>query len=318
MSAKAAARNRVELTSTDPTEASTFVISITPFTAEGAFDEDATRGHLRRLASSGIGVYLGGGGSGEGYTLSRQEIQRLLEIGVEELKGRAPVRAMGVEPRSSTEMIEFVQMAAETGVEAIQIYSLDPGHGHRPTEDEIYSYFEDVLVATDVPTVLSTHQSVGYRVPVAMVTEFVHRFPNLVGINCTHADLGYLVSIIDAVRGQVDIHVGGPHQALTALSLGANGFLNSEGNLAPRLCFNVIDAYRRGNARQVAESFGKVMRLSLALYGAGGITATKAVLNALGLPGGYPRRPHLPVSEPTLRAALSVVHELDLTAIEGW
>jgi 4-hydroxy-tetrahydrodipicolinate synthase len=31
------------------------------------------------------------------------------------------------------------------------------------------------------------------------------------------------------------------------------------------------------------------------LYGNGGIRATKAALNALGLPGGYPRPPQLPV-----------------------
>ncbi|HEX4778236.1 MAG TPA: dihydrodipicolinate synthase family protein, partial [Acidimicrobiia bacterium] len=62
-------------------QASTFVISLTPFTATGELDEDGLRGHLRRLASSGIGVYLGGSGSGEGYTLSRDEMRRVLEIG---------------------------------------------------------------------------------------------------------------------------------------------------------------------------------------------------------------------------------------------
>ena len=62
-------------------------------------DEVALRGHLRRMAAAGIGVYLGGGGSGEGYVLSPDETRRLLQIGVEELQGKVPVRAMGVEPR---------------------------------------------------------------------------------------------------------------------------------------------------------------------------------------------------------------------------
>ena len=78
---------------------STFVISITPFDAAGNLDEGAFRSHLQRLAASGIGVYVGGSGSGEGYTLTGQESRRLLEIAVEELKGKVPVRAMGVEPR---------------------------------------------------------------------------------------------------------------------------------------------------------------------------------------------------------------------------
>ena len=46
-----------------------FVISITPFTDEGAIDEGAFRQHVRRMAAAGVGVYVGGGGSGEGYTL---------------------------------------------------------------------------------------------------------------------------------------------------------------------------------------------------------------------------------------------------------
>ena len=122
--------------STDPvdrTRASTFVISITPFTEDGAVDEVALRGHLRRMAAAGIGVYLGGGGSGEGYVLSPDETRRLLQIGVEELQGKVPVRAMGVEPRTSLDMIEYLEMVSGIGVDAAQIYSLDQGHGHRPT-----------------------------------------------------------------------------------------------------------------------------------------------------------------------------------------
>jgi 4-hydroxy-tetrahydrodipicolinate synthase len=302
----------------DPDRASTYVIAITPFTDDGAFDEDAVRGHLRRMAAAAIGVYVGGGGSGEGYVLSDAEARRLLEISVEELKGRVPVRAMGVEPRTAAQMIEFIGMAAEVGLDAVQIYSLDQGHGHRPTQDEIHRYFDDVLSATTMPAVLSTHQSVGYQVPVPMLTEFADRFDHLIGINCSHQDLGYLTAMIDAVGDRLEIHVGGPQLGLTALSLGANGYLSSEGNLAPTLCVGVIDAYRRDDALRMADLYGKLLRLSMAFYGAGGIRATKAVLNALGHPGGAPRLPQLPVAPDRVAELLGVVDDLDLAEIEGW
>ena len=51
---------------------SVFVISITPFDAEGRLDEPGLRAHLDRMADAGVGVYLGGGGSGEGFTLDRR------------------------------------------------------------------------------------------------------------------------------------------------------------------------------------------------------------------------------------------------------
>jgi 4-hydroxy-tetrahydrodipicolinate synthase len=297
---------------------STFVISITPFAEDGGFDEPALRGHLQRMAAAGIGVYLGGGGSGEGYVLTPAESVRLLEIGVEELKGKVPVRAMGVEPRTSDDMIAFMEMAAVTGVEAAQIYSLDQGHGHRPTRDEIYRYFDDVLRAGTLPAVLSTHQSVGYQVPVTMLVEFADRFDHLIGINTSHQDLGYLTALVDALGDRLEIHVGGPQLALTALALGATGYLSSEGNLAPRLCMGVIEAYGDNDAHRMGQLFGTLLRLSATFYGAGGIRATKRALSALGLPGGFPRLPQLPVSDATVPALLQAIEELDIATIEGW
>ena len=97
---------------------STFVISLTPFAEDGALDEAALRAHLGRLRASGIGVYLAGSGSGEGYTLTRDERRRVLEIGADELAGRVPVRAMGVEPRTATEVIELAEDAVAAGLDA--------------------------------------------------------------------------------------------------------------------------------------------------------------------------------------------------------
>ena len=301
-----------------PDRLSVFVISITPFAADGVFDESGTRSHLRRMAAGGVGVYLGGGGSGEGYVLSRAETLHLLEIGVDELRAKVPDRAMGVEPRSAAEMVEFLGAAGETGVDAVQVYSLDPGHGHRPTIDEVHRYFDDVLGQVEVPAVLSTHQSVGYQVPVAMLVDLAERHPHLIGVNCSHQDLGYLAALADALAGRLELHVGGPQLALTALALGAHGFLSSEANLAPHLCAEVVEAVAAGDAYRALDRFGRVLRLSGALYGAGGIRATKAVLNSLGLPGGVPRLPQLPMPPDRLPALLQLVEVLQLAELEDW
>jgi 4-hydroxy-tetrahydrodipicolinate synthase len=302
----------------DPQRTSTYVISITPFGPDGAFDEEAVRSHLRRLAAGGIGVYLGGGGSGEGYVLFLDEVRRLLEIGVEELKGKVPLRAMGVEPRTSRQMIDFVDMIKDVGVDATQIYSLDQGHGHRPMPQEISRYFLDIFSSIDMPSVLSTHQSVGYQVPVPLLVELAERFDHLIGINCSHQDLRYLSEIVDAVGDRLEVHVGGPHLGLTSLALGGNGFLSSEGNLVPKLCVGVIEAYRANDAQRAASLFGKVLRLSSALYGAGGIRATKAVLNSLGFAVGPPRVPQLPISDETVASLRRLIDELGIAEIEGW
>jgi 4-hydroxy-tetrahydrodipicolinate synthase len=301
----------------EPRPARAFVVSITPFDAAGQIDELAFRRHLQRMVAAGIGVYVGGGGSGEGFVLTAGERRRILEIAAEELSGKVAFRSMGVETRSAEEMIEYARVAETVGVDAAQIYSLDLGHGHLPTHDEVLEYLIDVLSATTVPAVLSTHQSVGYRISVESIATIVARFDHVVGVNSSHGDLAYLAAIIDAVGDKVDVHVGGPLQALTALALGANGFLSSEANLAPQLCNSVIVAYENGAGIELLAAFDRLARLSMALYGNGGIRATKAVLNRFGLPGGYPRRPQLPVADAALDGLMTVIDDLHIEELEA-
>ncbi len=296
----------------------TFTISITPFARDGAIDETAMRRHLRKLGDAGVGVYVGGGGSGEGYTLAPDETARLLAIAVDELKGRAPVRAMGVEPRTAKQMIEFLETASRAGVDAAQVYSLDVGHGHTPTPRELDAYFDEVLSNTDISSVLSTHQSVGYVIPPQVIIELFGRHKQLIGLNISHQDPGYLRTLADALGDRIDICVGGPHQAPLALAFGAHGFLSSEGNIAPRLCMSVIAAARAGDNALFLDRWGKLMRLFMALYGNGGIRVTKALLEHFGLAGGVPRPPRLPAEADSVAKALAVVEEIGLAEIEGW
>ncbi|MFN8026767.1 MAG: dihydrodipicolinate synthase family protein [Acidimicrobiia bacterium] len=296
------------------------VIAITPFAADGSLDERAVRAHLRRMHDAGIGVYVGGGGSGEGFTLTDDEMRRLLAVAADELDGN--VRAMGIEPRTAAQMIAFTQDAARAGVEAVQVYSLDPGHGHRPTMPEVQKYFDAVLDACPLPAVVSTHQSVGYRVPVPMLADLVARHEGVIGVHCSHADVMYLAALVDAlgeVAGdRIDIHVGGPLQTLTAVGLGAHGFLTSEANLAPNLCAALCAAIEAGDLAAAAAAFGVLARLHELLYGNGGIRVTKALLGRLGLPGGTVRPPQVTPDDAVVDAVLARVRELGIPMIEGW
>lgn len=300
-----------------PRALSTFVISITPFDQEERLDLEAFRLHCRRMAAGGIGTYVAGGGSGEAYTLTREETEQCLAVAVEELKGRVPVRAMGTEPRSSAQMIEFARMAADAGVEAVQVYSLDMGHGFGPSDAELERYFSDVLTETSLPCVLSTHYSVGYFVPIPMLVRLTERFPHVVGVNCTHPDISYVVRLIDALEPRVDLHVGGPMQAISALCLGASGYLSSEGNVAPRLCTGLIKSFSTGDLDGAASAYGRIIRLFRILTQFGGTRATKAALGVLGLPGGITRRPRLPLLDPSEVAQIAaVLDDLDIRSIE--
>lgn len=297
---------------------STLVISLTPFDEHDRLDVDAYRAHLRRMRAAGIGVYVGGGGSGEGYTLTPDETRTVLGVAAEELQGHVPVRSMGVEPRSAKEMVELGRVVADSGLGAMQVYSLDAGHGRMPRPDELETYFCDILDALPVQAVLSTHQSVGYWLQIDSLRRLVDRYPDkIIGINVTNNDVAYLIRVIDAVGDRIEIHVGGAMQGLTVLALGGNGFLTSEANLAPKLVQSVIDRWVAGDLAGAADRFARVLRLYAAMAGVGGVSGTKAALNQLGLPGGFPRRPRLPVPPEWDAQIERILLDHDVRGLEG-
>jgi 4-hydroxy-tetrahydrodipicolinate synthase len=296
---------------------STYVISLTPFKADGSLDEPGLHDHYRRLAASGIGVYVTGSGSGEGYTLEQWEIRRVMEIAKEELKGKVPVRAMGREPRSSNEMIAFGKVVEEVGLDAMQIYSLDVGHGNQPSPREMETYLSDVLEAVRIPCVPSVHQSVGYLYPVELVAELVERYDNIVGINVSTGDIQYIARMIQAVGDKVEVHTGGPGHALSTLALGGTGYLSSEGNLAPKLCVSLIEHYKAGRYPEAEEAYRRILSLWPITYRYGSIRGTKAALGILGLSGGFPRKPRLPVPHEALPEIARLLDQLGVREFEG-
>lgn len=289
----------------------TFTVSITPFESDGTLSTGQLRSHFRRLAAADMGVYVVGSGSSEAHTLSEEEIETVLAIAVEELKGVVPVRAMGCEPHVASDMVTFAKRAASAGVDAIQIYSIDMGHGVRPSVAELERYYRTVIDAVEIPVVLATHESAGYTVGLDLLSRLAETYPNVIGVNCTHPDLDFLVRVVDELDPRLEIHVGGTQQAFACMALGGTGFMTGEGNLAPRLCRSVTALYEVGDFAGAANAFAQVCRLYAAGNGSfGSIRGVKAALAALGLPGGPCRPPTLPLSEeemPALERLLRVV-----------
>ena len=299
-----------------PQNPGVYVISLTPFDEQERFDETAFRAHLRRMATAGVGVYVGGAGSGEAYTLTPDEMQRVLAIAVEELKGKVPLRAMGVEPRTAAEMIRFAGMCAAARVDAMQVYALDIGHLAKPSDAEIERYLDDVLSVIAVPAVLSTHFSVGYFAPVELLAKICTRYPNVVGINCTNPDINYVTQLCRAVDERVEIYTGLMTQALAALSVGASGYLSTEANLVPRLCVEVIARYQANDLAGTIAAYGRLLQISDRLLGdGGGMRNTKAALSLAGLPGGIVRRPRLALTDEAGRGRIrALVREFGIGA----
>jgi 4-hydroxy-tetrahydrodipicolinate synthase len=277
---------------------STLVCSVTPFDADGALDEAALRLLVDRYGKAGIGTWLGTSSPGEGFALSPSETERLYAVAKETMAGRGPVRAMGIEPHNTGETLALIKIAESVGLDAMQLYCLDCSHGSQPTMVELERFFRTLLEQMTIPAVLSTHFLLGYLIPLDVLERLLADYPHIIGINVSTNDLGYLTRVIQLVDGRADVHVGGPMHALTGLALGGQGFLSTEGVIAPKLCASVINNFAAGDQAATFAAYQRLMHLSaINVWSGGSVRFTKSALRALGQPGWHTRPPYLPLDE---------------------
>lgn len=296
---------------------STVIISITPFDDDGRLDEAAYRQQLGRLRAAGVCVYVAGSGSSEAYSLTPDERDRVMNVAVDELKGKVPVRAMGCEPRVIGEMVEFLRAAERAKVDAAQVCSLEIGHGSAPTMAEMELYYRTVIESTSLPLYLSSHRAAGYFLPIDLIERLVNRYTHIAGIAYSGPDSGYLAELIARVGGRVEVHSAGPANALTVLGLGGNGFMGGEGNLMPDMFPAVISAWQDKDYPRLHETYGRVMMLTTInkRYGGSAMRAMKPLMNAFGLPGGSLRPPRLPISATELEKVVQEVMQLKIPGL---
>jgi 4-hydroxy-tetrahydrodipicolinate synthase len=269
-----------------------FVCTITCFDEDGELDLGAMRDHLERIGNAGIGAYIGTASPGEGHSLSLDETFAFYKLAAETLKGRVPVRGMGVEPRHANDLMHRVRIAAEAGLDAMQIYSVDMGHGNYPTQAELERYYRVPLEADLLPMVISAHQFSGYLPALDVVDRLISDYPNLIGFNVT-SDHGYLSRFLEVAAGRVTVHVGGPMQGIDVLAMGGQGFLCTEGNFAPKLVASVIDHHRAGDLAARDAAYANIMRLfALSRWPGGSVRFVKAAMKQLGLAGHHLRPPY--------------------------
>jgi 4-hydroxy-tetrahydrodipicolinate synthase len=291
---------------------------VTPMDRDGVIDEDAFRAHLRRMVAARVGVYLGSGGTGQGHALDAEELSRIYEIGVSECKGKVPLYCNPPEARTAKEMLWKCGLAVEAGVDMVQIYQLDSGHGRLPTRLEQELYFRDVLEQIGHPVAISIHRSSGYLAPVELVAQLCDDYLQVRAVNLHGPDLTYFVHLQDRVGPEVKIY-GGMPTLLSTLPLGGWGCQAAEPNMVPNLTRSIIDLFLNGGTQEMGEAYKNVLRLWAALEPAQAESqdATKAVLRALGLPGGYPRPPRAPVAETTLQRVRESLEALGIWELEG-
>ncbi len=271
---------------------------ITPFKKDGGFDEAAYRKHLEFLTEAGVGVYVLPQGGGEGLQVPFRERLTIYEVAAKCIAGRVPVGAAGegLGP-SAREFVEQAHEVQHTGVSSIQVHAPRPAYPMSAAKPaEVEGFFRDVLDALSFDSVLSVHNGAvpGVEPRPELLRQLVDTYPHLIGVNVTVGNALYLRRIIDALKGtRAEIRVGGPQMALECLAYGGHGILGVEPNLVPKYMASLVADWKAGNTSRATQKWATLMRLTEGLSKYGVPVGVKAGMNALGLPGGFVRRPYL-------------------------
>ena len=205
----------------------------TPFTAEGALDEDAWRALLRLYVRQGVHGVLVNGSTGEWFSQSPAERRRVAEIAVAEVAGRVPV-VVGVTAYTPAEAIGLARHAADTG--AAGVLATPPPYVH-PGAEEILGFFAEVSAATDLPFMVYNWPR-GVTVDIGDHPDLVRRLadlPQVAAIKDSTGDWLRMLATVEAVADQVRVFGSFLHRRGLAvlLELGGDGNIDGGGLGAP-------------------------------------------------------------------------------------
>src|SRR5882724_12397642 len=127
---------------------------VTPFRSDLSLDEEALRRLLRRQIEGGIHFLVPCGTTGENPTLNRAEHLRVVEITLEEAKGKVPVLA-GAGGYGTQEVIELAREVERLGADGI--LSVTPYY-NKPTQEGLYQHFKAIAGALHIPIVVYSVQ----------------------------------------------------------------------------------------------------------------------------------------------------------------
>ena len=266
------------------------VCTVTPYDEAGRLDDAAVVSLVESIASQGVGLAIGTASPGEGFALSLEETERFYNTVVSTVAGRVPVCAMGVEPRNVNQLRPIIRIAEQAKIDVMQLYTVDPGHSMKLTDRELERYFSALLDEMTIPAAISTHIYNGL-VPLPVLGRLLDAYPNIATIHCT-SEVNYLHQLVQLVAGRCEILVGGPMQALSTLAIGGQGFLCSEGNIAPVVCGELQAAIRAGDLEAAKTAYRRVNGVfSLNIWPGGTVRFLKTAMRLLGIPGSFTRPP---------------------------
>jgi 4-hydroxy-tetrahydrodipicolinate synthase len=286
-----------------PVPRGSLVALITPMRADGSVDEPALEKFVDWQITEGTHGLVPVGTTGESPTLTHDEHRRVVEVTIAVAGGRVPVIA-GAGSNSTAEAVSLARHARTAGADAVLVVT---PYYNKPTQEGLFLHFSAVADAADLPVVI-------YNIPGRSVVDMsvetmarLARHPNIVGVKDATANLTRPLHTTRACGRDFVQLSGEDHTALAFLAAGGHGCISVTGNVAPRLCGAMHEAWRDGRLAEAMATQDRLVPLHDALFAETSPAPVKYAASLLGHGGETTRLPLAPLGEATrarVRAAM--------------
>ncbi|WP_020696814.1 4-hydroxy-tetrahydrodipicolinate synthase [Reyranella massiliensis] len=238
------------------------VALITPF-KNGSVDEKGFEKFVAWQIAEGTDGLVPCGTTGESPTLSMEEHKRVIDICIQTAKGTGVPVIAGTGSNSTDEAIELTRHAKQAGADAAMLVV---PYYNKPTQEGLFQHFKAVAEAVDIPILLyNVPPRTGGDMQVDTVVR-LSQVPNIIGIKDASYDMARpTLTKLKAKKGFIQLS-GEDASAVGFLAQGGDGCISVTANIAPRLCGDMHDAWKKRDLDKVFEIQDRLMPLHKALF----------------------------------------------------
>jgi 4-hydroxy-tetrahydrodipicolinate synthase len=234
---------------------------VTPFQRDGKLDESALRSLVRRQIQAGINFLVPCGTTGESPTLTRREHLRVVEITLEEAKGKVPVLG-GAGGYNTHEVIELGRELKSLGCDGI--LSVTPYY-NKPTQEGLYQHYKAIAQSVPLPIVVYSVQGrTGVNVE-PLTLKRLAEIDNIVGVKEASGNISQMAAVMQHVPERFAVLSGDDSITIPLIALGGKGIVSVVSNEIPRQMTELAQLALSGDfagARKVQREFFALMEVN--------------------------------------------------------
>ena len=267
---------------------------VTPFTENEKIDEEALIRETQFLVEAGVQGLTVCGSTGEGYSMTSEEISSVTALVKDEVGSNLPV-ITGVIADSANIAIAHGIAARKAGADALMVTPVH--YVFKPTDEGNFEYYQRICEVVGLPVMI--YNVIPWNAISVDLAVELSRIKQIIGIKQSGGDMHGLADMIIALGDRISIMSAIDDMLFPSFLVGANGAIACICTIAPKLCVDLWEASESNDIRKCIKIHKRLLTL-WRVIGKGDMPArAKEALEQIGRHVGPGRGPMIQVSENT-------------------